>query len=120
ALARASEADDLPGFLGEVPATAREGLAPDPDAVVLSTIHRAKGLEFPVVLVVGLAEGLLPHARSLGDPPQLAEELRLAYVALTRAMDRLYLTVPLLGERGGRTFPREPSRFLEVLPRHLL
>ena len=62
------------------------------DAITLITLHQAKGLEFPVVFIIGLQEGLLPHSRSLDDPNQLEEERRLFYVGITRCMDRLFLT----------------------------
>jgi DNA helicase-2/ATP-dependent DNA helicase PcrA len=115
ALAAASDAEDLGDFLAEVAGAPREADLPDRDGVVLSTIHRAKGLEFPVVFVVGMAEELLPHRRSIGDPDARAEEARCAYVAATRARDRLYLSVPLALERDGRRYPRASSRFLEPL-----
>jgi DNA helicase-2/ATP-dependent DNA helicase PcrA len=101
-------------------------LAPeDADAVTLITLHAAKGLEFPVVFMVGMEEGLLPHGRSLMDVKQLEEERRLAYVGITRAMHRLYLTHAFrrtfygsFGESGGSMM--EPSRFLKDIPEHLL
>lgn len=92
------------------------------DAVTLITAHSAKGLEFPVVFVVGLEEGLFPHARSLDDSWQLEEERRLFYVALTRAKDRAFLTYAqrrswLTGKWGeARYMPTEPSRFLNEVP----
>ncbi len=96
------------------------------DAVTLITAHSAKGLEFPVVFVAGLEEGLFPHARSLNDAWQLEEERRLFYVALTRAKDRAFLTYAqrrgwLTGNWGETRYaPTEPSRFLNELPLSLL
>jgi DNA helicase-2/ATP-dependent DNA helicase PcrA len=104
----------------------RAGLAQeDADAVTLITLHAAKGLEFPVVFMVGMEEGLLPHGRSLMDIKQLEEERRLAYVGITRAMSRLYLVRAFrrtfygsFGEAGGSVM--EPSRFLMDIPDHLV
>ncbi len=96
------------------------------DAVTLITAHSAKGLEFPVVFVVGLEEGLFPHARSLDDAWQLEEERRLFYVALTRAKERAFLAYAqrrgwLTGKWGeARYAPTEPSRFLNEVPLTLL
>lgn len=96
------------------------------DVVTLITAHSAKGLEFTVVFVVGLEEGLFPHARSLDDSWQLEEERRLFYVALTRAKDRAFLTYAqrrgwLTGKWGeARYAPTEPSRFLNEVPLALL
>ncbi|MFA0758639.1 MAG: hypothetical protein NOOUEUKL_001305 [Candidatus Fervidibacter sp.] len=96
------------------------------DAVTLITAHSAKGLEFPVVFVVGLEEGLFPHARSLDDAWQLEEERRLFYVALTRAKERAFLTYAqrrgwLTGKWGeARYAPTDPSRFLNEVPLTLL
>ena len=92
----------------------------DEGEVTLMTIHTAKGLEFPVVFVTGLEDGTFPHMRSLGDPKELAEERRLAYVALTRARQRLYIT--RAATRSGWGVPQEfpASRFLEEIPRELV
>jgi DNA helicase-2/ATP-dependent DNA helicase PcrA len=90
------------------------------DAVTLITLHAAKGLEFPVVFIVGMDEGSLPHSRSIIKPEHLEEERRLAYVGFTRAMSRLYLV--RAGRRSifGETQHTEPSRFLDDLPKHLI
>ena len=91
-----------------------------PDALTLITLHQAKGLEFPVVFMVGMEDGLLPHSRSLDSPEELEEERRLCYVGMTRSKDRLYM---LRAFRRGFTRgigPRGPSRFLYDLPGHLI
>ena len=90
------------------------------DAITLITLHQAKGLEFPVVFMVGMEEGLLPHSRSMDDPTQLEEERRLCYVGVTRAKERLYLLRAFRrGFRGGSE-PGTPSRFLLDIPQELL
>ena len=90
------------------------------DAITLITLHQAKGLEFPVVFMVGMEEGLLPHSRSVDDPVQLEEERRLCYVGVTRAKERLYLLRAFRrGFRGGSE-PGTPSRFLLDIPPKLL
>ncbi len=90
--------------------------------VTLMTLHSAKGLEFPVVLLAGLEESLFPHSRSLNDPAQMEEERRLCYVGMTRAMDALVLTRARYRRRYGNDMPEAsiPSRFLEEVPVHLL
>ena len=90
------------------------------DAVTLITLHAAKGLEFPVVFIVGMDEGSLPHARSVDKPEQLEEERRLAYVGFTRAMRRLYLVRAYRRSFFGESHPTEPSRFLEDIPLRLV
>ncbi|HTI13888.1 MAG TPA: UvrD-helicase domain-containing protein [Dictyobacter sp.] len=90
------------------------------DAVTLITLHAAKGLEFPVVFIVGMDEGSLPHSRSMDKPEQIEEERRLAYVGFTRAMQRLYLVRARRRSIFGETQYTEPSRFLEDIPEHLL
>mgnify|MGYP002631064217 CR=1 FL=1 len=95
-----------------------------PDAVTLITLHQAKGLEFPIVFMIGMEEGLLPHRRSLdsGDPAEIEEERRLCYVGMTRAQERLYMTLAT-----NRSFQSSygnssggPSRFLRDIPSHLI
>jgi len=92
------------------------------DAVTLITLHAAKGLEFPVVFIVGMDEGSLPHSRSVssGKPEQLEEERRLAYVGFTRAMQRLYLVRATRRSMFGETQYTTPSRFLNDIPPELI
>ena len=90
------------------------------DAITLITLHQAKGLEFPVVFIVGMEEGLLPHQRSMEDPDEMEEERRLCYVGVTRAKERLYLLRAFRrGFRGGSE-PGIPSRFLADIPPQLI
>lgn len=86
------------------------------DAVTLITLHAAKGLEYPIVFIVGMDEGSLPHSRSVDKPEQLEEERRLAYVGFTRAMRRLYLVRAYRRSFFGETQVTEPSRFLDDIP----
>jgi DNA helicase II / ATP-dependent DNA helicase PcrA len=92
----------------------------DADAVTLITLHAAKGLEFDVVFISGLEEGVFPHARALEDPRQMEEERRLAYVGLTRARHRLYLTHAAQRATWGRGGFSIPSRFLLEIPGELM
>jgi DNA helicase-2/ATP-dependent DNA helicase PcrA len=87
------------------------------DAVALITLHAAKGLEFPVVFIVGMEEGLLPHMRSYDDPAQMEEERRLCYVGMTRAQERLYLVRTFRRAFGGHN---PSSRFLADIPPELV
>lgn len=86
------------------------------DAVVLMTMHSAKGLEFPVVFIIGMEESVFPHSRALMDNEELEEERRLAYVGITRAEEKLYLTCARMRTLFGRTSMNMPSRFLEEIP----
>ncbi len=90
------------------------------DSVTLITLHQAKGLEFPVVFIVGLEEGLLPHSRSMESEEQLEEERRLCYVGVTRAERRLYLLRAFRRGLMGRSGPTLASRFLRDIPQHLM
>ncbi|MEE8390553.1 MAG: UvrD-helicase domain-containing protein, partial [Anaerolineae bacterium] len=90
------------------------------DALTLLTLHSAKGLEFPVVFITGLEEGILPHSRSFDEAEQMAEERRLMYVGLTRAEDRLFLTYAFMRTRYGESEASVPSRFLEDVPPELV
>ena len=84
------------------------------------TLHTAKGLEFPVVFLTGWEEGLFPHQRALGDPTELAEERRLAYVGLTRARHRLYLSRAITRSAWGTPMSNRASRFLADVPESLV
>jgi DNA helicase-2/ATP-dependent DNA helicase PcrA len=86
----------------------------------LLTLHAAKGLEFPVVFIVGLNDGTLPHSRSFDDPDGMQEERRLLYVGITRAKDRLYLVYSQNRSLYGYSEPIQPSRYLEDIPSQLL
>ncbi len=97
-----------------------DGLDRSVDAATLITLHQAKGLEFPVVFIVGLEEGLLPHFRSLDDPVQLEEERRLCYVGITRAEKRVYLLRAFRRRLMGSSSVNKPSRFLQDIPSRLL
>ncbi|PZD97876.1 DNA helicase PcrA [Paenibacillus sambharensis] len=86
------------------------------DAVVLMTMHSAKGLEFPVVFIIGMEEGVFPHSRAFSDNEELEEERRLAYVGITRAEQQLFLTCARMRTLFGRTAANAPSRFLQEVP----
>ncbi len=119
----AAEYEDmtLTEFLADVALVSDvDNLSDEADAPTLLTLHSAKGLEFPVVFITGLEDGLLPHSRSLDDPEQMAEERRLMYVGLTRAEDRLFLTYAFRRTRYGESEPSVPSRFLEDVPPELI
>ena len=99
----------------QVPAEGERG-----GQVTLMTVHTAKGLEFPAVFVTGMEDGTFPHQRSLGDESELEEERRLAYVAITRARERLYLTRAAVRSAWGTPQEMPPSRFLDDIPAELL
>jgi len=84
--------------------------------LTLMTIHSAKGMEFPVVFITGLEEGLFPHSNSMSDQFELEEERRLFYVGMTRAMQRLYIAYSKIRLMYGRLEPQIPSRFISELP----
>ena len=90
------------------------------DIVTLMTLHSAKGLEFPIVFMVGMEEGLLPHQRSFASEAELEEERRLCYVGITRAKEEIYLTHARSRRLFGQTDYRMPSRFIEEIPEELL
>ncbi|NJJ39532.1 DNA helicase PcrA [Paenibacillus apii] len=89
------------------------------DAVVLMTMHSAKGLEFPVVFIIGMEEGVFPHSRAFQDNDELEEERRLAYVGITRAEKQLFLSCARARTLFGRTTANPPSRFLDEIPEEL-
>jgi DNA helicase-2/ATP-dependent DNA helicase PcrA len=111
------EGTPLERFLAEAAlVSANDNIAGDERGVTLMTLHTAKGLEWPVVVIAGLEEGLFPLARSLEQLEGLEEERRLAYVGLTRAKDKLYLSWARARRRGGELRPGAPSRFLTAIP----
>ncbi len=117
----AGEHDDLETFLETVALVAdADQIDEDESKVVLMTLHTAKGLEFPVVFMVGMEEGIFPHQRALGDPDQLEEERRLCYVGITRARRRLYVSHALSRSLWGQVAHNPPSRFLSEIPRLLV
>lgn len=97
-----------------------DALDDDESSVVLMTLHSAKGLEFPCVFMIGLEDGVFPHSRSIGDPDELEEERRLAYVGITRAKERLHLSHAWCRTMYGSTQYNPPSRFLDEIPEHLV
>ena len=111
-------APGLGDFLERVALVADTDQIPDDDdgVVTLMTLHTAKGLEFPVVFLTGLEDGVFPHARSLGDQPELEEERRLAYVGVTRAQQRLYISRAVVRSAWGAPSHNPGSRFLDELP----
>ena len=118
----ASEPDtDLAGFLEQVSLVGEQDeYDEDESSITLMTLHIAKGLEFPIVFIVGLEDGIFPHYRSMTDTAALEEERRLAYVGITRAQQRLYLCHAWSRTLFGQTQYNPPSRFLNELPQHLM
>ena len=107
----------LSGFLDEIALyTDLDAHDPDEDCVVMMTMHSAKGLEFPVVFVVGVEEGIFPGIRAIGEAEEMEEERRLCYVAMTRAREKLYMTCASQRMLFGRTNSNRPSRFLGEIP----
>ena len=125
-LGQSKDFDTLDEFLESVSLVADSDDLAEPDAsgddsqVVLMTLHTAKGLEFPVVFLIGLEDGVFPHIRSLGEPAELEEERRLAYVGITRARQRLYLTNAWCRSLFGSTQYNPVSRFLNEIPDALM
>jgi len=124
--AAAPEPDDsLPAFLERIALVADSDQIPDhdPDAagvVTLMTLHTAKGLEFGTVFLTGFEEGIFPHERAMFDPSELQEERRLAYVGITRARQRLYLTRATVRTMWGAPKYNPASRFTDEIPEHLV
>ena len=120
------EVDARPGVLAEflerVSLVADSDDLPEHDSgvVTLMTLHTAKGLEFPVVFVTGWEDGMFPHMRALGDPTELSEERRLAYVGITRARQRLYLSRAKVRSSWGQPMLNPESRFLREIPEGLI
>jgi DNA helicase-2/ATP-dependent DNA helicase PcrA len=113
---------DLDAFLEQVSLVADADTVPDATGgvVTLMTLHTAKGLEFPVVFLTGMEEGVFPHQRSLSEPDEMAEERRLAYVGITRARQRLYVSRALSRAAWGAPVWNPPSRFLDEIPAELI
>ncbi len=112
----------LAEFLERVSLVADSDELPEHDSgvVTLMTLHTAKGLEFPVVFVTGWEDGMFPHMRALGDPTELSEERRLAYVGITRARKRLYLSRAKVRSSWGQPMLNPESRFLREIPEELI
>nr|WP_242516895.1 UvrD-helicase domain-containing protein [Corynebacterium mendelii] len=117
-----AEPGSLQAFLEKISLSSDADQIPGDDRgeVTLMTLHTAKGLEFPVVFVIGWEDGQFPHSRSLGDPAQLEEERRLAYVAITRARQRLYVTRAVQRASWGAATRNPESRFLSDIPADLI
>ncbi|MFH8368554.1 DNA helicase PcrA [Streptomyces sp. NPDC018031] len=121
----AEEPGTLAEFLERVALVADSDQIPDEDTegtgvITLMTLHTAKGLEFPVVFLTGMEDGVFPHMRALGQTKELEEERRLAYVGITRARERLYLTRSTMRSAWGQPSYNPPSRFLEEIPDQFL
>ncbi|MET8244796.1 DNA helicase PcrA [Streptomyces sp. NPDC005202] len=114
------EQGTLADFLEQVALVADSDQIPDEEdgdgVITLMTLHTAKGLEFPVVFLTGMEDGVFPHMRALGQTKELEEERRLAYVGITRARERLYLTRSVMRSAWGQPSYNPPSRFLEEIP----
>jgi DNA helicase-2/ATP-dependent DNA helicase PcrA len=117
----AAEHGDLASFMqGSALVAATDELDDDETRVALMTLHTAKGLEFPVVFLTGLEDGIFPHDRSIAEPDDIEEERRLCYVGITRARERLYLTHTWSRTTFGMTRDSLPSRFLKEIPGELI
>jgi len=113
----AREFETVEAFLEQVSLVAdTDQLGDDESAVMLMTLHAAKGLEYPVVFLLGMEEGVFPHQRTLSEPDQMEEERRLAYVGITRARERLYVASAFSRMLHGSTQYNPPSRFLDEIP----
>ena len=117
----AEDFESIEEFLEQVSLVAdTDSIDEDESQVVLMTLHSAKGLEYPVVFLIGLEDGVFPHMRSLGEPRELEEERRLAYVGITRARERLFLSHAWSRMLHGTTQYNPPSRFLDEIPESLV
>lgn len=117
----AREYETVDEFLEKISLVAdTDDLDDEESSVTLMTLHAAKGLEFPVVFLVGMEDGVFPHIRALGEPAELEEERRLAYVGITRAMQKLHLTSAWSRMMHGTTQYNPPSRFLDEIPSGLI
>ncbi len=116
----AREFTRLDEFLEQVALVADTDELDDDDKVVLMTLHSAKGLEYPIVFLVGMEEGLFPNARALTEPTQMEEERRLAYVGITRAQQKLFVSHAWSRQLFGTTNYNPPSRFLDEIPAELI
>ncbi len=117
----AAQFDTVDEFLEQMSLiTDADAVEGDESNVTLMTLHGAKGLEFPVVVMLGLEDGIFPHLRSMTDPDEMEEERRLAYVGITRAQERLYLTHAWSRMLFGQTQYNPPSRFLDEIPSELI
>ncbi len=115
------EFDTVDAFLEQIALVAdTDQIDGDDSRVVLMTLHSAKGLEFPVVFLIGAEEGVFPHLRALTEPEELEEERRLAYVGITRARERLYISHAWSRMLFGSTQYNPPSRFLDEIPAELV
>ena len=120
-LDNAVDEPSLAGFLDEIALyTDLDSHDAGEDCVIMMTMHSAKGLEFPVVFVVGVEEGIFPGIRAIGEPEEMEEERRLCYVAMTRAKERLHMTCANQRMIFGRTSSNRPSRFLGEIPAELV
>lgn len=119
--AKGEEEDTLENFLGRVALVSDiDDAELGEEAITLMTLHSAKGLEFPVVFLVGMEEGIFPHARTLMDDDEVEEERRLCYVGITRAERNLYMSNARMRTIFGHTVSYPPSRFLKEVPRNLI
>jgi DNA helicase-2/ATP-dependent DNA helicase PcrA len=116
----AREAPDVDAFLEQVSLVSDTDGLDDTSPVLLMTLHTAKGLEYPVVFMIGMEDGVFPHLRALGEPDELEEERRLCYVGITRARERLYLSNAWCRSLWGQTQYNAPSRFLKEIPDELV
>lgn len=119
--AKSEEENNLENFLAHVALVSDiDDTELGEDAITLMTLHSSKGLEFPVVFLVGMEEGLFPHARTLMDETEIEEERRLCYVGITRAKEKLFLSSTKMRTIYGNTVTYPPSRFLQEIPAHLV